>query len=105
MRIAIVTGASSGMEENLQDRFKMYQSLDGIWLVARRTERLKELKEELPIPVRIDGDLSVIIFMRKIDRELFSDKERRPHAGQQCRLWKVGSLKRQNKKSSSVRSA
>ena len=48
MRIAIVTGASSGMGREFARQIpRLYQNLDEIWLVARRTERLKELKEEL----------------------------------------------------------
>lgn len=54
MKIAIVTGASSGMGREaaiqIADRFA---GLDGIWLIARREERLLELKRELPLPARI----------------------------------------------------
>lgn len=54
MKIAIVTGASSGMGREtaiqLADRFG---GLSEIWLVARREERLKELEQQLPVPVRI----------------------------------------------------
>lgn len=54
MKIAIVTGASSGMgweaAIQLADRFA---GLDEIWLVARRRDRLFELKKKLPLPARI----------------------------------------------------
>lgn len=54
MKIAIVTGASSGMGREtaiqLADRFG---GLSEIWLVARREERLKELEQQIPVPVRI----------------------------------------------------
>lgn len=53
MKIAIVTGASSGMGREtavqLADRFG---GLEEIWLIARRMNRLKELEEALPVPVR-----------------------------------------------------
>lgn len=54
MKIAIITGASSGMGREtavqLADRFA---GLSQIWLVARREERLLELKEHLPVPARV----------------------------------------------------
>lgn len=54
MKIAIVTGASSGMGREtaiqLADRFG---GMSEIWLIARREERLKELERILPVPVRI----------------------------------------------------
>ncbi len=53
-KIAVVTGASSGMGREtalqLADRFSW---LDEIWLIARREERLVRLKKELPCPSRI----------------------------------------------------
>ena len=49
MRIAVVTGASSGMGREcaiqLADRFS---GLEEIWLVARRLDKLKDLERELP---------------------------------------------------------
>ncbi len=54
MKIALITGASSGMgrEAVLQiaDRFS---GLDEIWAIARRRDRLEELAQELPVPLRI----------------------------------------------------
>ena len=53
MKIARVTGASSGMGREtavqLADRFAGFGE---IWLVARREERLSQLEEILPVPVR-----------------------------------------------------
>lgn len=59
MKIAIVTGASSGMgREFVKQLGSLYHSLDEIWVVARRAERLVELQEETYIPLRIfEGDL------------------------------------------------
>lgn len=54
MKIAIVTGASSGMgwESVIQiaDRFS---GIGEIWAVARREGRLKELADQVPVPLRI----------------------------------------------------
>ena len=46
--IALVTGASSGMgKEFVREISKKYKGLDEIWVVARRRERLRELKKEI----------------------------------------------------------
>ncbi|MCI8888032.1 MAG: SDR family NAD(P)-dependent oxidoreductase [Hungatella sp.] len=53
MKIAVVTGASSGMGREaavqIADRFA---GIEEIWLIARRGERLEELKGRLPARVR-----------------------------------------------------
>lgn len=55
MNIAIVTGASSGMgRETARQLDKIYsEGLDEIWLIARRTERLKQLASSLRHKSRI----------------------------------------------------
>ena len=62
--IALVTGASSGMgKEFVREISKKYKGLDEIWVVARRRERLRELKKEiigtrvriLPLDLMKDG--------------------------------------------------
>lgn len=59
MRIAIVTGASSGMgREFVKQISHFYKELDEIWVIARREDRLKELQQECQFPLRIfSGDL------------------------------------------------
>lgn len=60
MKIAVITGASSGMgrEFVLQTSF-LYKNLDEIWVIARRKERLEELRKKSGIPLRIfPGDLT-----------------------------------------------
>ena len=51
-KIAVITGASSGMGREmafqLADRFGV---LEEIWLVARRKERLEELRDQFPAAV------------------------------------------------------
>ena len=54
MSIAILTGASAGLGKSffrsLQTR---HPDLTGIWLIARRRERLEEMAKECPIPVTV----------------------------------------------------
>ncbi len=59
MRIAVVTGASSGIgREFVMQLGYFYRRLDEIWVIARRKERLERLKEESRVPLRIfSGDL------------------------------------------------
>ena len=48
MKIALITGASSGLGREFARQIpKLYQNLDEIWVVARRAERLNELEMEL----------------------------------------------------------
>ncbi len=53
MNIAIITGASAGLGRSFfRSVVNRYPDLDGIWLVARRVERLEALGEGCPIPVK-----------------------------------------------------
>ena len=52
MNIAIVTGASSGMGREFVLQLPEYAHVDEIWAIARRTEALESLKEQVSIPVR-----------------------------------------------------
>lgn len=62
MKIAIITGASSGFGKEFvyqieQDYIKRGTPLDEIWVVARRKERLEELQKELKtkvVPLALD---------------------------------------------------
>ncbi|MBQ4150463.1 MAG: SDR family NAD(P)-dependent oxidoreductase [Clostridia bacterium] len=51
MGIAIVTGASSGMGREFVYALDKEQKYDEIWVIARRAERLKELKSECKTPI------------------------------------------------------
>ena len=54
MRIALITGASSGLGKAFAERIDTQEVLiDEIWLIARREERLKELAKTLSHPCRI----------------------------------------------------
>ena len=59
MKIAVITGASSGMgREFVRQTGHFYRNLDEIWVIARRKERLERLRKESRVPLRIfDGDL------------------------------------------------
>ncbi len=60
MKIAIVTGASSGIGKTFCQMLKNYFTFDEVWVIARRLDRLEELKKELPFKVRtISMDLSI----------------------------------------------
>ena len=52
MKIAIVTGASSGMGREFVRQLHNYIQPDEIWAVARRQTALQELQAETDIPVR-----------------------------------------------------
>ena len=52
MKIAIVTGASSGMGREFVRQLSGYETVDEIWAVARRAEALEALKSEVSTPVR-----------------------------------------------------
>ena len=51
-KIAVVTGASSGMGREFARRIAEREELDEIWLIARRKQQLEELGAELPIAFR-----------------------------------------------------
>ncbi len=52
MKIAIVTGASSGMGREFVLQLSQYVNVEEIWVIARRAEALEGLKQEVKIPVR-----------------------------------------------------
>ncbi len=75
-KIAIVTGASSGMGREaafqLTDR---YSGLEEMWLIARREDRLKEVADKLPAPSRILAiDLSDVANVAQLTSLLETEK-------------------------------
>ena len=52
MKIAVVTGASSGMGREFVLQRSAYVQVDEIWVIARRAEALESLKAEVTVPVR-----------------------------------------------------
>ena len=60
MKISVITGASSGMGRDFVRMIDKLESCDEIWVIARRSDRLEELKSEITKTVRaIELDLSV----------------------------------------------
>ena len=60
MRIAVITGASSGMGREFVKQLDAQNTFDEIWVIARRKDRLLSLADEVKAPIRpICLDLSV----------------------------------------------
>ena len=47
MKIAVITGASSGMGREFALQIAKKETFDEIWVIARREERLNELAEAI----------------------------------------------------------
>ena len=52
MRVAVVTGASAGFGREFVYAIDKQENLDEIWVIARRADRLEELKDKCRTPVR-----------------------------------------------------
>ena len=52
MKIAVVTGASSGMGRELAVQLSKKEQFDEIWVIARREDRLRSLEAEVDCPVK-----------------------------------------------------
>lgn len=76
MKIAIVSGASSGMGREFVKQLPwFYRQLDEIWIIARRRERLLSLSGECMIPCRIfAGSLLEDSIYSDIQEELKAEK-------------------------------
>ena len=53
MKIAVITGASSGMGREFVLQLSRQEPFEEIWVIARRAERLEELKQLVSTPLRI----------------------------------------------------
>ena len=74
MKIAIVTGASSGMGREFVLQLNQYVTVDEIWVIARRTQALEELKKEVSVPLRpvcldLCADESFAAFSALLEKE------------------------------------
>ncbi len=72
MKIAIVTGASSGLGREFALQISArYGKLDEIWVIARRKERLEQLADMIRIPVKvIDMDVTDLKQVDAFKKEL-----------------------------------
>ena len=52
MKIAVITGASSGMGREFVLQLSRQKKFDEIWVIARRTDRLEALRDEVDVPIR-----------------------------------------------------
>ena len=52
MRIAVITGASSGMGREFVKQLDAQNTFDEIWVIARRKDRLESLAAEVKAPIR-----------------------------------------------------
>ena len=71
-RIAVITGASSGLGRAYAKYVDRMMKLDELWLIARREERLVALAEELEHDCRIlaldlTKEESVILLRRSLE--------------------------------------
>lgn len=76
MKIAIVTGASSGMgREFIMQIADRFSGIEEIWAVARRKERMEQLVSEVPVKLRIFAlDLTDDEDLLKLDEALREDR-------------------------------
>ena len=72
MKIALITGASSGMGREFAVQIsKLYRNLDELWVTARRRDRLESLQKAIPIPVRVfAGDMQDDELFERIGQSL-----------------------------------
>ena len=54
-RVAIITGASSGMGRVFARTAAEHVKFDELWIIARRADRLEEIKAELTLSAPIMG--------------------------------------------------
>lgn len=52
MKIAVITGASSGMGREFVLQISQWEKFDELWIIARRAERLEALAAQVPVSVR-----------------------------------------------------
>ncbi len=74
MKIAIITGASSGMGKEFVTQADKRYNLDEIWVIARREDRLIALQEEVtakivPLALDLTNLESVEILSKKLESE------------------------------------
>ncbi len=74
MSIAIVTGASSGMGRDFAEALALQNKFDEIWVIARRIDRLEELKTQFgevikPFPLDLTDKESFVKYRLALEKE------------------------------------
>ena len=74
MKIAVITGASSGMGREFVLQLNRQKKFDEIWVIARRADRLEALRDEVDVPIRaISLDLtkeeSIVEYQALLEKE------------------------------------
>ena len=73
-RIIVVTGASSGLGKEFVKQISKEESVDEIWAIARRTDRLNELATEVnvkivPISIDLSDGAAISLYKQKLEEE------------------------------------
>ena len=73
-KISVITGASSGMGRDFVKMIDMIEECDEIWVIARRREKLEELKSEngkviRPIELDLSQNESIAEYGRMLENE------------------------------------
>ena len=74
MKIAVITGASSGMGREFVKQVSKKEKFDEIWVIARRKEALESLKSEVkaklrPIPLDLKNPESFEAYKKMLAKE------------------------------------
>ena len=74
MKIAVITGASSGMGREFVLQLAREKQFDAIWVIARRTDRLESLQSEVktrirPISLDLTKEESIADYAALLERE------------------------------------
>lgn len=74
MRIAVITGASSGIGWEFVQQIDQCEQLEEIWVIARRRERLEELAKTVrtkirPIALDLTLEESYDVYARLLEAE------------------------------------
>ena len=74
MKIAVITGASSGMGREFVYALDKDEKFDELWVIARREQRLEELKAKCrakvrPIPLDLQDRESFKVYRRMLEEE------------------------------------
>ncbi len=74
MALAIITGASSGIGREFARQLKNEQGYDSFWFIARSTDKMEALAEELGVPCKIiSADLTTAEGIDKYREALIAD--------------------------------